>query len=52
MKAKFLAKTTTDVLEDKIKYSQKLIDMIEKETSCFELAKLLSQKCERQGKGE
>ena len=33
MKAKFLAKTTTDVLEDKIKYSQKLIDVIEKETS-------------------
>jgi hypothetical protein len=31
MKAKFPAKTTTDVLEDEITYSQKLIDVIEKE---------------------
>ncbi len=33
MKVKFPAKTTTDVLEDKITYSQKLIEVIEKEDS-------------------
>jgi hypothetical protein len=31
MKKKFPVKTTTDVLEDEIKYSQELIDVVEKE---------------------
>lgn len=43
MKSKFPAKTTTDVLEDEIDYSQKLIDVIEKEDSLTEYPKVKEQ---------
>ncbi len=43
MKAKFPAKTTTDVLEDEITYSQKLIDVIEKEESLASYPKVKEQ---------
>lgn len=40
MKDKFPSKTTTDVLEDEIKYCQKLIDIIEKEDTVSEYPKV------------
>lgn len=43
MKEKFPAKTITDVLEDEIAYSQKLIDVIEKEESLAQYPKVKEQ---------
>jgi hypothetical protein len=40
MKEKFPSKTTTDVLEDEIKYCQKLIDVIEQEDAIAEYPKV------------
>ena len=40
MKKKFPSKTTTDVLEDEIKYCQKLINVIEKEDTISEYPKV------------
>lgn len=43
MKEKFPAKSTTDVLEDEIVYSQKLIEVIEKEESLAQYPKVKEQ---------
>lgn len=43
MKEKFPAKTTTDVLDDEIAYSQELIDIIEKEESLTQYPKVKEQ---------
>ena len=43
MKSKFPAKNTTDVLEDEIKYCQKLIEVIEKEESLTHYPKVKEQ---------
>jgi hypothetical protein len=43
MKEKFPAKTKTDVLEDEIAYSQKLIQVIEKEESLIQYPKVKEQ---------
>lgn len=43
MKNKFPDKNTTDVLEDEIEYSQKLIDVIEKEESLSQYPKVKEQ---------
>ena len=40
MKKKFPSKTTTDDLEDEIKYCQKLIEVIEKEDIISNIQKL------------
>lgn len=40
MKKKFPAKTTTDVLEDEIKYCQELIDVVEKEEVLIQYPKI------------
>lgn len=43
MKEKFPSKTTTDVLEDEIAYSQDLVEVIEKEESLAEFPKVKEQ---------
>ncbi|WP_077617044.1 IS1182 family transposase [Bacillus sinesaloumensis] len=43
MKEKFPTKTTTDVLQDEIEYSQKLIDVIEKDETLSQYPKIKEQ---------